>query len=291
MSDGMTNEDDADDRRVETMTSDAEPAPIIQVEGVYVTFKRHVLRNISIDIRRGETLAIIGESGCGKTVLLKTIVNLVRPTKGRVLFEGKCLGDLNERQLTAQRLRFGFVFQGAALFDSLTIYDNVAFALRGQLGWSEEKIRQVVRDRLQEVGLSTDIVMLKPAELSGGMRKRVGLARAIATNPEVLLYDEPTTGLDPIMSDVVNELILGMKRLHRVTSVVVTHDMKSALKIADRVIMLYPLARLEPGEPQILFDGTPQQIHQAEDQRVTQFVHGEARERLLELSRSAEFDD
>lgn len=261
-------------------------APLLNVDNVTVRFGRTVLRNISFAVPRGQTLAIIGESGCGKTVLLKTIVNLVRPTHGRVVFDGRTMASLGERELTAQRLRFGFVFQGAALFDSLSVYDNIAFALRSQLHVDEARIRHIVRDRLLEVGLSTDIVTLKPAELSGGMRKRVGIARAVAISPEVMLYDEPTTGLDPIMSDVVNELMISTRKAHKVTGILVTHDMKSAVKVADRVIMLYPVARLEPGEPQILYDGHPDGLQTCSDTRVTQFVNGEARDRLTELSRS-----
>ncbi|MBX9652237.1 ATP-binding cassette domain-containing protein [bacterium] len=259
----------------------------LRVENVTVRFSQTVLRDISFTIRRGQTLAIIGESGCGKTVLLKTIMNLVQPSSGQVLFDGINLAKLGERALTQQRLRFGFVFQGAALFDSLTVYENVAFALRGHFSMTESKIRQIVRDRLLEVGLSTDIVTRKPAELSGGMRKRVGIARAVATNPEVMLYDEPTTGLDPIMSDVVNELMISTRTNHKVTSIVVTHDMKSAMKVADRLIMLYPISRLHPSEPQILYDGPANQVERSSDPRVTQFVHGEARDRLMELSRSS----
>ena len=259
----------------------------LRVENVTVRFSQTVLRNINFSMKRGQTLAIIGESGCGKTVLLKTIMNLVTPTVGRVVFDGKCLAKLGERALTQERLRFGFVFQGAALFDSLTIYDNVAFALRGHFNMSESKIRQVVRDRLLEVGLSTDIVTRKPAELSGGMRKRVGIARAVATNPEVMLYDEPTTGLDPIMSDVVNELMISTRTTHKVTSIVVTHDMKSAMKVADRLLMLYPISRLGPDDSQILYDGPANEVERSSDPRVTQFIRGEARDRLMELSRSS----
>lgn len=281
---------------VQTSPDAEEPAPaeapILSVEDVHVRFGPHpVLRDIRIAVPTGQTLAIIGESGCGKTVLLKTIVNLIRPCQGRVVFDGRVMSRLGERELTRQRLRFGFVFQGAALFDSLTVYDNVAFALRSHFRMDEVKIRHTVRDRLLEVGLSTDIVMRKPAELSGGMRKRVGLARAVATKPEVMLYDEPTTGLDPIMSDVVNELMIATRRVHKVTSIVVTHDMTSVRKVADRVVMLYPLARLQPGEHQILYDGPPSEIDNCPDPRVTQFVNGEARERLMELSRIGDFEE
>lgn len=245
-----------------------------------------VLREVSGQVRRGETLAVIGESGCGKTVLLKLIIALLRPTAGRVLIDGKVLADLAERDLTKQRLRFGFLFQGAALFDSLSVYDNVAFGLRAQGGHPEPEVREIVRQRLQEVGLTSAVEPKKPAELSGGMKKRVGLARALALNPEVMLYDEPTTGLDPIMTDVINELILQARRGRPVTSVVVTHDMKTVTKVADRVLMFYPLARLRPGEPQVIFDGTAAELTRCPDPRVRQFVEGEARERLTELARN-----
>ncbi len=190
-------------------------------------------------------------------------------------FDGKVVADLDDRELTRQRLRFGFLFQGAALFDSLSVHDNVAFGSRPRdLGAAA--VETVVRQRLQEVGLPAGIESKKPAELSGGMKKRVGLARALALNPEVMLYDEPTTGLDPIMSDVINELILQTRQQHPVTSIVVTHDMKTVQKVADRVIMLSPLARLEPGADQILFDGTPDELARSANVRVRQFILGDA---------------
>jgi len=245
-----------------------------------------VLRDVNLQVRRGETLAVIGESGCGKTVLLKLLIALLRPTAGRIVFDGKVLADLSERELTAQRLRFGFLFQGAALFDSLSVHDNVAFGLRAQGGHAESEVREIVRQRLQEVGLATEVEDKKPAELSGGMKKRVGLARALALNPEVMLYDEPTTGLDPIMTDVINELILRARRQHPVTSIVVTHELKTVTKVADRVVMLHPLPRLKAGETQIIFDGTPDGLNRCPEARVRQFVEGQARDRLTELGRN-----
>lgn len=258
---------------------------MIAFERVSMQFgSQPVLRDLSVQLRRGETVVVIGESGCGKTVLLKLIIGLLRPTSGRVVFDGRVLADLGERELTAQRLRFGFLFQGAALFDSLSVYDNVAFGPRAQGGQPEAEIREIVRQRLQEVGLPPSVESRKPAELSGGQRKRVGLARALAINPEVMLYDEPTTGLDPIMTDVINELILQVRQRHPVTSVVVTHEMRTVQKVADRVVMLCPVSRIPTSAGQILFDGTPAELLRCPEPRVRQFVEGEARERLSELA-------
>lgn len=258
--------------------------PLVQMEQLGVRFGRQqVLRDLNLSIARGQTVAVIGESGCGKTVLLKTIIGLLRPTQGTVCFDGQDVYKLSQRELTRTRIRFGFLFQQAALFDSMTVAQNVAFPLRQHSSRPEREIREIVLARLAEVGLPESVVGKKPAELSGGMRKRVGLARALALEPEIILYDEPTTGLDPIMSDVINELILSTRRRHPVTSIVVTHDMHTTKKVADRVVMLYPLTRLRPGEPQILFDGPPSQIDRAEDRRVRQFVQGEAGERLMEM--------
>jgi phospholipid/cholesterol/gamma-HCH transport system ATP-binding protein len=270
-------------------TPTPEPAPeraLITVEQVSVAFGDHpVLRTIDLNIQKGQTVVVIGESGCGKTVLLKLIIGLLRPTLGRVTFDGKEMVALNEKELVKQRLRFGFLFQNAALFDSLTVYDNVAFGLRSQNARPEAEISEIVRQRLGEVGLNPAVVVdKKPAELSGGMRKRVGLARALALDPEVMLYDEPTTGLDPIMTDVINSLITQTRtRRPGVTSIVVTHEMKTVQKVADRVVMFYPLARLQSDEPQVIFDGSPDALVACADPRVQQFVKGEAGERLREL--------
>ena len=258
---------------------------LIEIRDLCMRFRtQSVLRGINLTIHRGETVCIIGESGCGKTVMLKLIIGLLHPTEGGVWFDGMDVNRMGGKQLVKLRLRFGFLFQMAALFDSLTIYDNVAFGLREHHICGEDKIRTIVADRLQEVGLPSGLDRKKPAELSGGQRKRVGLARALALNPEVMLYDEPTTGLDPIMSDVINELILQTQQSKKTTGVVVTHDMKTVTKVADRVVMLYPLARLAPNEPQIIYDGPPEEIENAADPRVRQFVRGEAGERLRELA-------
>ncbi len=266
--------------------------PLVELQQLGVSFRRHrVLGEIELNIRRGETVAIIGESGCGKTVLLKTIIGLLPPSEGTVYFDGKDINRLSERELTRERIRYGFLFQQAALFDSMTIAQNIAFPLRQHTEERDGGIRRKVLDLIHEVGLSESILSRKPAELSGGMRKRVGLARALVMEPELMLYDEPTTGLDPIMSDVINELMLRTSQSRPVTSIIVTHDMQTVHKVADRVVMLYPASRLKPGESQILFDGPAERIESCEDARVTQFIHGEARDRLREIEEDRQTEE
>jgi phospholipid/cholesterol/gamma-HCH transport system ATP-binding protein len=257
---------------------------VLEIDKVSMRFGRQeVLRDISIDIPTGQTLVILGESGCGKTVLLKTLIGLVRPTGGEVRFEESPLSRMGDRELSRLRTRYGFLFQGAALFDSLTIADNIAFPLREHTRLPESEILGIVESLLAEVGLPRSAATKKPVQLSGGMRKRAGLARALALDPHLILYDEPTTGLDPIMSDVINELIMRVRSRENVTSVVVTHDMTSARKVADRIVMLYPVSRLEPDEPQVVFDGTPDELDHSDDPRIRQFVEGRAGARLTEL--------
>lgn len=282
--------DDVTDRAADHPPGDHPPGdhPLLEARNVSVRFEtQHVLSNINLSIRRGQTVAVIGESGCGKSVFMKTLIGLVRPTSGFILLDGINLADMNHQELVMARRRFGFVFQNAALFDSMTVFDNVAFPLRQLANISDEEVDERVFQHLAEVGLPKSVGWKRPAELSGGMRKRVGLARALILKPEVIVYDEPTTGLDPIMSDVINELIMETRRRYPVTSVVVTHDMRTARKVADRVLMFYPRMRLTDEESQILFDGSPSELENAEDRRVRQFVRGEAGERLNELAQQA----
>ncbi len=243
-------------------------ATLIQVRGFSKSFgSKQVLRGLDLEVRRGETMVIIGRSGEGKSVLLKSILTLFEPDAGRLLFNGEDVLAMDNSGRDRYRQRFGMLFQGAALFDSLTVAENVSFGLRRVTAFSEDRIQAVVREKLALVGLK-GIEDLKPAELSGGMKKRVGLARAIAMNPEVILYDEPTTGIDPIMADAVNELILEMQKKLSVTSLVVTHDMVSAYKIADRIALLH--------EGRIVEVGTPDHIKRSRDPLVKQFVTGSA---------------
>ncbi len=247
--------------------------PIIQLVNVHKRFGNLVVLNgVNLSLVAGQTTVIIGESGSGKSVLLKHIVRLLRPDEGEVHFKGRRIDDMSERELTEIRPRFGFLFQLSALFDSMSVGDNVAFPLREHTRKSRSEIDEIVRNKLYMVGL--DGLQSKwPAELSGGQKKRVALARAIALDPEVILYDEPTTGLDPPRSDVINELIRKLQKELRVTSVVVTHDMVSATKVADRIVMLY--------EGRFVFDGSPEDITATREPRVRCFVEGRCSEEDL----------
>lgn len=266
-------------------TGDESGRPIIRLDGVSKQFGTHeVLRDVRVTIRAGETVCLIGESGCGKSVTMKLMASLMKPTAGRVLWDEVPIDERSEEELVRDRLRFGYLFQGAALFDSMSVFENVAFGLRQNTRMSETYLRDVVAERLKDVGLTPSTARKMPSELSGGMRKRVGLARTLALMPDIILYDEPTTGLDPIMIDVINNLILKTRKRRPVTSVVVTHEMTTVRKVADRVVMFYPLNRLQPGESQIVFEGTPDEAFESEDPRVWQFVYGEAGERMQELA-------
>lgn len=253
--------------------------PLVAFEGVTVRFgPQPVLRGIDLDVKSGECVAVIGGSGCGKTVLLKLIVGLLRPTLGRVRFDGHVLAELPDAARVKQRLRIGFLFQQAALFDSLSVFENVAFGLRMHRQLGEAELAARVRGALAEVGLPEGTERKMPGELSGGMKKRVGLARALILEPPLMLYDEPTTGLDPIMTDVINQLIRRTQRRPGMTSLLVTHEMKTVRAVADRVVMLHPARQLKPGEPQVIYDGPPADLDKSPDDRVRRFVEGVADE-------------
>jgi phospholipid/cholesterol/gamma-HCH transport system ATP-binding protein len=238
----------------------------IRLDGVHKEFgERVILDDVTLAVEDGETLAVIGSSGVGKSVLLKSIVRLLEPERGHVTVDGTDVALLNREQLYDLRRRVGYVFQFAALFDSMTVFDNVAMGLRRIRGMDEATLAERVHESLARVEM-TGFDDRLPAQLSGGQRKRVGLARAIATRPKYLLYDEPTTGLDPVTTAVIDRLIMKMADELGVTSIVVTHDMKSAYRIADRVAMLY--------DGTIRFSGTPEQIQAAEDPVVRSFIEG-----------------
>ena len=242
--------------------------PVIEIKNLYKYFdKTPVIKGMHLTIYKGETLVIIGRSGCGKSVLLKHIIGILKPDKGSIFVNNKDITKMNERQVLEEVKQFGMLFQGAALFDSLSVAENIAFGLTEHTQLSQKEIDKRVTDGLSVVGLA-GIHMKKPAELSGGMKKRVALARAIAMNPHIILYDEPTTGLDPIMADTINELIIKLKKNFSVTSIAVTHDMVSAYKIADRIAMLY--------DGKIIEIGTPEQIKASTNSIVQQFITGKA---------------
>ncbi len=232
-----------------------------------------VLDNISLAIEEGKTTVIIGPSGCGKTVFMKHLIALERPTAGKVFFQGKRIDDLDEQRLAEIRTKYGFCFQMSALFDSLTVYENITFPARQHYRITDDKaLDKMVKQKLALVGMD-GFQNYYPASLSGGQKKRIALARAIALNPEIILYDEPTTGLDPITSDVINELVMKLKEEMQATSVVVTHDMKSAYKVGDRIVMLH--------NGRIIADGDAEYIRNHPHDIVQQFIHGRVGEAEL----------
>jgi phospholipid/cholesterol/gamma-HCH transport system ATP-binding protein len=251
---------------------------LIELKNITKKFgKLVVLNDLDLSIHEGQCIVIIGASGSGKSVLLKHIVGLLQPDSGEVWYDGKRIDTMGIRQLMEIRAEFGFLFQMGALFDSLTVGQNIAFPIIEHTHKNGEEVDWIVADKLALVGLP-GIENKMPAELSGGQRKRVALARAIAMDPRVVLYDEPTTGLDPIRSDVINELIIKLQQEMKVTSIVVTHDMNSALKVADRIVMLY--------DGKLIFDGTPKQLQESKDPLVRNFVVGEASDQDLKAIRA-----
>jgi phospholipid/cholesterol/gamma-HCH transport system ATP-binding protein len=242
--------------------------PMIEIINVHKSFgSLQVLRGVSLSVEQGESMTVIGGSGSGKSVLIKHIIGLLFPDKGQIKIAGQVLNALDEEGLNEVRKKFGMLFQGAALFDSLSVWENVAFGLKQHTRKSDKEIRAIATAKLALVGLK-DVEDKMPVDLSGGMKKRVGLARAIAMDPEIILYDEPTTGLDPITADAINDLIVDLRKKLGVTSVAITHDMHSAYKISDRIAMLY--------KGEILETGTPDDIRNTTNPIVKQFITGSA---------------
>ena len=247
----------------------------ISLRSLYKTFdNKQVLRDMSIDVERGETVVIVGGSGTGKSVTLKHIIGLLKPDRGQVIIDDHDITTMPELELNQFRRRFGMAFQEGALFDSMNVYENIAFPLRRHTKMKESEIRARVEECLEDVHLH-GVEKKRPSELSGGMRRRVGFARAISLKPEILLFDEPTTGLDPVISDIIAELICEMDMKLGTTTVTITHDMKVAFKVADRVAMLY--------DGQIIEEGTPEKFQESTNPIVRQFIEGRAEGPLTDI--------
>jgi len=241
---------------------------MIRVIDVHKSFgQKEVLRGVNLNVEKGETMVVIGQSGSGKSVLIKHLIGLLKPDSGEIYVDGVEISRLNDDALMKVTRKFGMLFQGAALFDSMTVAENVRFGLERYTRLGEDEMRKRVAESLALVGLS-EAECLMPHELSGGMKKRVGLARAIAYRPEIMLYDEPSTGIDPIRADAINDLINKLKCDLGITSVVITHDMVSSYKIADRIAMLY--------DGKIIEVGTPEEIRGSQNAIIQQFIHGQA---------------
>ncbi|MCL0082990.1 ABC transporter ATP-binding protein [Thermodesulfovibrionales bacterium] len=239
---------------------------MIEIIDLHKSFgKNHVLQGVNLKVDRGESMVVMGGSGSGKTILIKHIIRLLRPDSGKAIVDGRDMAELNEKELYKMRKRFGMLFQSAALFDSLSVWENVGFALLREKQMKESDVKKIAIEELKVVGL-TGVEDLMPSELSGGMKKRVGLARAIIHNPEILLYDEPTTGLDPILANTIGDLILELKKRLSVTSVTITHDIQAAYKIADRIAMLF--------KGRIIETGRPDEIKNTTNPVVRQFISG-----------------
>jgi len=242
---------------------------MIRIVDLHKAFgRKKVLQGVNLDLKQGETLAVIGQSGSGKSVLIKHIIGILRPDKGQIFVDGVEITSLKDDELHKITRRFGMLFQGVALFDSMTVAQNVSFGLERYADFSQERIQELVAESLDKVGLK-GCEGLMPQELSGGMRKRVGLARAIAYRPDIILYDEPSTGIDPIRADAINDLINMMKKEMNVSTIVITHDMVSAYKVADRIAMLY--------EGKIVETAAPEEIRNSKNPVIQQFIHGRAK--------------
>jgi phospholipid/cholesterol/gamma-HCH transport system ATP-binding protein len=247
---------------------------MIEITNLHKSFGRHVvLNNLTLTIRDGETKVVIGRSGTGKSVLLKNIIGILKPDAGSIKVNGAEVTTLNEREYNKVRMQMGMVFQGGALFDSMNVAENVAFVLNEFMKLDKKTVRERVEKCLAMVGLG-GIEEMMPSELSGGMKKRVSLARVLCMEPRIIFYDEPTTGVDPITADAINHLIVDLRHKLKVSSIVVTHDMTSAYKVADSIVMLY--------HGQIVAEGTPQEIQNTRHPVVRQFINGEAKGPITE---------
>jgi len=261
----------ADDARQDDIegidTGNVDGRPVIELEGINLSFDQPILEDVTFAAKEGETIVIVGESGTGKSTTLKLILRLLVPEKGRVLIDGEDITHLSFEEALKVRQKMGMVFQGAALFDSLTVFENIAYPLREHTDLDEEKIEARVRQKLEFVDLEPDEVMEKlPSELSGGMRKRVGIARGMANDPEIMLYDEPTSGLDPLTTGTITRLIMKLQRELRVTSIVVSHDIRSVFRMATKVALLH--------DHKIVFFGTPEEMAAAENPYIRDFLGG-----------------
>jgi len=240
---------------------------IISVKNLHKSFGEHnVLSGVNLEVEKGKSIVILGGSGTGKSVLIKTIIGLLKPTSGEIFIDGKNINNFTSDERAKMLQKCGFLFQAGALFDSLSVEENITFFAGRLYNLSANKKRELAEEKLNAVGLSSRILPLFPSELSGGMQKRVSFARSICTNPEIIFFDEPTTGLDPIMSNIINELIIDFKNKQNVTCVTITHDMNSARMIADKVSMIY--------DGKIIWNGTPNELDDCNDPVVNQFVHG-----------------
>jgi len=265
--DELAGDDETDEFLADTHPQEHRATPVIELDHVYLGFDRPILEDVSLDARKGETICLVGESGTGKSTTLKLILRLLVPDRGRVCIHGEDITDLTFEEALVARQHMGMVFQSAALFDSMSVFENVAYPLREHTTLDDEEIESRVREKLAFVDLDPDQVMSQlPSQLSGGMRKRVGIARGMANNPEIMLYDEPTSGLDPLSTGTITRLIMKLQRELDVTSVVVSHDIRSVFRMATRVAVL--------NERRIAFFGTPEEMAASDDKYLRDFLGG-----------------
>ena len=265
--DELADDRTADEEQTSTPAAPEEATPVIELENIFLSFDSPILQDVSFTARKGETICIVGESGTGKSTTLKLILRLLVPDKGRVCVGGEDITHLTFEEALEVRQRMGMVFQGAALFDSMSVFENIAYPLREHTKLSPDEIEQRVREKLEFVDLEPDRVMEQlPSELSGGMRKRVGIARGMADNPQIMLYDEPTSGLDPLTTGTITRLIMKLQRELNVTSVVVSHDIRSVFRMATKVAVL--------NERRVVFFGTPEEMAASDDTYLRDFLGG-----------------